>query len=453
MKTSLKIILPILAVLGGGTAWLATRTPTSPFEGAAAATPDTALVERGAYLARATDCVACHSTMGKPAFTGGLDMPTPMGAIYATNITPDKETGIGNYTLADFDKAVRKGVAPDGHRLYPAMPYPSYAKLSDEDVRALYAFFMAKVPAVRQPNRESDIPWPLNMRWPLAIWNAAFAPDTPYQADPAKSASWNRGAYLVEAAGHCGACHTPRGVAMNEKGLDASSASFLSGALIDGWYAPSLRNDANTGIGRWSEADVYGFLKHGRNVHGVVYGSMAEAFNNSTQFLTDADLRAIATYLKSLPGDTGRNGEPWQYTAGDSAKQLSASGILENPGAQVYRAKCSFCHGNDGKGRTPYIPPLAGTASSMGEHDASTINITLNGSDRLVASGIPQSYRMPAFRDQLTDQQIADVTRFIRESWGNRGVAEGGETSAKDVAELRKNTQAAGIVPKLLPTP
>lgn len=212
-------------------------------------------------------------------------MATPLGAIHATNVTPDRATGIGNYSLADFDRAVRHGVAPGGRRLYPAMPYPSYAKLSDDDVRALYAFFMNGVQPAQQANRPSDIPWPLNMRWPIALWNGLFAADTPYAVKPGQDALWNRGAYIVQGPGHCGSCHTPRGLAFNEKALDEAGAPFLAGALLDGWYAPSLRNDHNTGLGRWSEAQVVQFLKTGRNSHAVVFGSMTEAFNNSTQFI------------------------------------------------------------------------------------------------------------------------------------------------------------------------
>lgn len=275
MKKILAILLPVLLVLAGATAWFVTRTPASPFDGAPAPGASAELMARGAYLARAGDCVACHSLPRGRAYAGGLKMPTPMGAIYATNITPDKATGIGAYSLADFDRALRRGVARDGRRLYPAMPYPSYAKLSDEDVRALYAYFLNGVPPMRQANRASDIPWPLNLRWPLALWNGVFAPAASFRPDPAKDALWNRGAYLVQGAGHCGACHTPRGLAMNERGTDQGSSAYLSGAVIDHWYAPSLRGDHNTGLARWSEEDIVRFLKTGRNQHGVVYGSMA----------------------------------------------------------------------------------------------------------------------------------------------------------------------------------
>ena len=244
---------------------------------------------------------------------------------------PGPDTGIGTYSLADFDRAVRHGVAPGGRRLYPAMPYPSYAKLSDDDIRAMYAFFMKGVQPANQPNIPSDIPWPLNMRWPIALWNGVFAPTATYAANPNQDALWNRGAYIVQGPGHCGSCHTPRGLAFNEKALDESGKPFLAGALLDGWYAPSLRQDPNSGLGRWSEPEIVQFLKTGRNKHAVVYGSMTEAFNNSTQFMADDDLAAIARYLKSLPGDPQRDGTPWQYVSRRACARTPRRPHLRDP--------------------------------------------------------------------------------------------------------------------------
>ncbi len=410
------------------------RTPASPFDKAtsaeASASPD--LIRRGEYVARLSDCVACHSTPENAPFSGGLPMATPAGKIYTTNITPDKETGIGRYSLADFDRAVRQGVARDGHRLYPAMPFPSYQKLNDEDIRALYAFMMHGVqPAARQ-NQPTEIPWPLNMRWPLALWRAAFAAGAPYQTVEKRDDRWNRGAYLVEGPGHCGSCHTPRGLAFNEKALDATSPDYLAGALLDGWYAPSLRGDVGSGISRWSEDDVVAFLQKGRNQHAVVFGSMADAFNNSTQFMRDDDLRAIAHYLKSLPPGSNDSGKAWRYPA------QSAQGASRLPGEQTFNARCSSCHGADGRGQAPWIPPLAG-ATSMQVEASSAINIVLNGSARIIADGVPDAYRMPPYRKQLSDQETADVLNYIRSSWGNGGA----QTTAKAVREMRQHTDPA----------
>ena len=431
-------------VIAAAVAWFVTRTPASPFDGEALAEPPSPeLVRRGEYVARLSDCVACHSTPSSKPFAGGLEMATPMGSIFATNITPDKETGIGNYTLADFDRALRQGVARGGHRLYPAMPYPSYVRLANDDVRALYAYFLQEVSPVGQQNKPSEIPWPLNMRWPLALWNAVFTESGIYQAKTpiqagTDAALWNRGAYIVQGAGHCGSCHTPRGVAMNEKALNEASPLYLSGALLDGWYAPSLRDDSNTGLGRWSEADLVQFLKTGRNKHAVVFGSMADAFNNSTQFMTDDDLKAVAHYLRSLPGDPARDGQQWQYDASTNEK-LAVEQRLKVPGAQTFAAKCSFCHGQDGRGQGQWIPPLAGSASSMAHENASSINATLNGSARIVANGVPDAYRMPPFRAQLSDREVADVLSFVRSSWGNKGRA----VNEGEVKALRERTNPA----------
>ncbi len=224
-----------------------------------------------------------------------------MGAIYSTNITPDPDTGIGNYSLEDFDRAVRSGVAKDRHRLYPAMPYPSYAKISDDDLKALYTFFMKEVPPVKQADKPNEIPLYLSARWPLALWNAIFAPKSGYAARQEHDAAWNRGAYLVQGLGHCGACHTPRGWAFQEKALDDSSAAYLQGAELDAWFAPNLRGDVRTGLGDWSQDDIAAFLKTGHNDKGVVFGSMLDVINNSTPYLTDDDLKAMAVFLKSLP--------------------------------------------------------------------------------------------------------------------------------------------------------
>ncbi len=434
VRTAGWLALPCL-VAAGVLAWYVTRQPASPLEQAPPV--DAALVSRGEYVARLSDCVACHSLPGKTPFAGGLEMATPLGAIHATNITPDREHGIGTYSLADFDRAVRHGVAPGGRRLYPAMPYPSYVKLSDDDVRALYAFFMKGVQPASEPNIPSDIPWPLNLRWPIALWNGVFAPSEPYAAKPEQDALWNRGAYIVQGPGHCGSCHTPRGLAFNEKALDESGKPYLAGALLDGWYAPSLRQDPNTGLGRWTEAQIVQFLKTGRNQHAVVYGSMTEAFNNSTQFMADEDLAAIARYLKSLPGDPQRDGTPWQY------QTASAN---SGPGAHTYATRCASCHGLDGKGQPEWMPPLAGATSALAKESASAINITLNGSQRVVVAGVPDAYRMPAFREQLSDQEIAEVLSYVRSTWGNAG----GAVDAQAVGKLRGHTDPASSSPIIL---
>jgi mono/diheme cytochrome c family protein len=383
------------------------------------------------YAALASDCVACHSIPGGKAFAGGLKMGTPLGAIYSTNITPDPETGIGRYSLAEFDRAVRSGIARDGRHLYPAMPYPSYAKLSDADVVALYRFFMKQVRPVRQANIGSDIPTLLSFRWPLAIWNYFFAPSGSYVAKPSHDAAWNRGAYLVQGPAHCGACHTPRGIAIQEKALDESGSKFLAGAALDGWYAPGLRGNTRTGLGTWSNRDIVEFLKYGHNRVGTSFGSMTEAINNSTSYLSDGDLAAIAHYLKSL---SATSAQPAVVYSGATTMALRRPSTLA--GGAVYAGSCASCHGFDGKGFTPYMPALAGNPVVLDRDPSSLINVTLNGSIPLVAKGVPDAYRMPQFRQQMSDQDVADVITFIRNGWGNQAPA----VTAAQVAKLRKTT-------------
>ena len=397
-----------------------------------AATPVTAM-DRGEYLARAGDCVACHSMPGGKAFAGGLKMGTPLGNIYATNITPDKETGIGAYSLADFDRALRRGVTRDGHHLYPAMPYPSYAKLTDSDVADLYRFFMKDVPPVRQANRPSEISWPLNMRWPIALWNIVFIDHAVFQPKGDESTAWNRGAYLVEGLGHCGACHTPRGIAWNEEALDSSGGKFLAGAMLDFWSAPNLRGDVNAGLGRWSKADLVQFLKTGHNRDGAVFGSMIDVINNSSPYLSDADLDAVATYLKALPA-IAPDEKPWAYDA--ATTRMLRAGRPEARGAALYLGQCVSCHVDTGLGFAPFLPPLAGNPTLLDKDPSSLINIVLNGSNQIVVKGVPDAYRMPQFRINLSDQEIADVVTFIRRGWGNSGAA----VTAGDVAAMRKAT-------------
>ncbi len=384
------------------------------------------------YLARAADCVACHSIPGGEGFAGGLKMGTPLGAIYSTNITPDPETGIGSYSLADFDLAVRYGIAKDGRHLYPAMPYPSYVKLSDADVVALYRFFMKQVPPVRQANLKSEIPALLSFRWPLAFWNFFFAPSVSYIAKPDHDAVWNRGAYLVQGPGHCGACHTPRGIGLQEKALDDSSAKFLSGAELDAWYAPSLRGDMRTGLGTWSTKDIGEFLKHGHNRVGSTFGSMTDVINNSTSYFPDTDIHAIAVYLKSLPATSTQQAVAYDNATTDALRNSPAT----QPGAAIYVSDCASCHGFDAKGFTSYMPALAGNPVVLDENPSSLINVVLNGSVPLVAKGTLGAYRMPQFRQQLSDEDAADVITFMRNHWGNQAPA----VTARQVAKLRKTT-------------
>ncbi|EKT4522828.1 cytochrome c [Pseudomonas putida] len=398
----------------------------------AADAADPALVKKGEYLARAGDCVACHTAKGGKPFAGGLPMETPIGTLYSTNITPDP-SGIGDYGYEDFERAVRQGIGLDGSTLYPAMPYPSYARVSDEDMQALYAYFMHGVQPVEQANKDSDIPWPLSMRWPLAFWRGLFAPEVkPFEAgerDPVVA----RGAYLVEGLGHCGACHTPRALTMQEKALDADDGdAYLAGsAPLEGWIAKSLRGDHKDGLGSWSEAQIVAFLKTGRNERTAVFGGMSDVVEHSMQYMSDADLSAIARYLKTLP-PVNPDDKPFQEDRqvadalwkGDDAK----------PGAALYVDNCAACHRTDGKGYARVFPALAGNPVLQGEDATSLIHIVLEGGTLPATQTAPSTFTMPAFAWRMNDQQVADVVNFIRSSWGNQA----GAVTAAQVASLRK---------------
>jgi mono/diheme cytochrome c family protein len=404
------------------------------FSSCSVSAAETDLVKQGEYLARAGDCVACHTAKGGKPFAGGLPMETPIGTIYSTNITPDK-TGLGDYSFEDFDQAVRHGVAKDGSTLYPAMPYPSYARVSESDMQALYAYFMKGVEPVAQVNKDSDIPWPLSMRWPLAGWRWMFAPKVEdYQAQAGADPVISRGAYLVEGLGHCGACHTPRALTMQEKSLSASDGTaFLSGsAPLEGWIAKSLRGDHKDGLGSWSEDQLVQFLKTGRSDRSAVFGGMSDVVVHSMQYMSEEDLTAIARYLKSLPAVDPKD-QPHQYD-----KQVADAlwkGDDSKPGASVYIDNCAACHRTDGHGYTRVFPALAGNPVLQTADATSLINIVLNGGTLPATHTAPSTFTMPAFAWRLSDQEVADVVSFVRDSWGNKGEP----VKASQVKDLRKD--------------
>ena len=352
-------------------------------------------IARGEYLARLSNCVSCHSTEDNQLFSGGLKMATPLGIIYATNITPDIETGIGSYTLNEFDKAVRLGIRKDGQRLYPAMPYTSYAKIQSDDIKDMYNYFMYGVDAVYEKNKSSEIPWILSFRWPIMIWNILFFSDEHYINNNNYDISWNRGAYIIQSMGHCGACHTPRGLAWNEKALDEENSKYLAGAFLDNWYASDLTQSNRSGLGRWSKNDIIDYLKNGRNIHSSAFGTMDEVIINSTQYANEYDLNAMASYLLSF--NASQNESKYVYDD-TNVKRLNSYQSKKNNGELLYIRYCADCHLNSGKGYPPYIPPLAGNPTSMDTDSASLINIVLNGSSRLLLGKTTDSYRMPGYR-------------------------------------------------------
>jgi len=391
-----------------------------------------ALVARGAYLAKLGDCAACHSLPGKPAFSGGLEMATPIGAIYTTNITPDLTYGIGEFTLEDFDRALRFGVAR-GHTLYPAMPFASYANTTPYDVAALFAYFKTEVPAAAIPNRENDIPFPLSMRWPLSFWRMMFAPRPhPFVASPGMDEQVAQGAYFVEGLGHCGECHTPRALTMQVKAQTSKDGpTYLSGAVIENYFAPSLRSGGAGTIGDWNEDDLVRFLQTGANDRGIVFGAMRDVVVHSTQFMTDVDALAAARYLKTLTDETSNGAVVFRYD--NTVSEDLRAGDTTRRGAQVYLDNCAACHRPDGRGYDRVFPELAGNPVVRAPNPISLTSIVLAGSRTPVTAGTPAQFTMPSFAWRLSDREVADVVTFIRRSWGNDATP----ISASDVASQR----------------
>ena len=394
-------------------------------------------IVRGEYLARVGDCVACHTAPGGKPFAGGLAMASPIGTMYSSNITPDAKTGIGSYTFEDFDQAVRHGYAKDKGSLYPAMPFPSYARVSDEDMKDLYAYFMKGVEPVEQQVKGNDIPWPLSMRWPLSIWRGMFAPDVAKVKQAADAVAPTvdpqlRGKYLVEGLGHCGTCHTPRSVTMAEKGLTDADPMFLAGSdmPMEGWVAKNLRGDAD-GLGRWSEEDIFDLLKTGRNDHTSVFGGMAEVISHSTQHMSDADLKAMAVYLKSLSPSENTGGK---FVASDDTANALWKGDDSKVGASLYLESCAACHRTDGKGYSQVFPALAGNTAVLTNDPTNLISIILQGHKVPATATRPSTFTMPAFGWRLNDQEVADVSTFVRSGWGNQA----GAVKADQVRKVRE---------------
>jgi mono/diheme cytochrome c family protein len=420
---------------------------------------DAKLIAKGEYLAKAADCAGCHTAPpGGPSgkeplhpglpFAGGLPMGSPFGTIFSSNITPDPNAGIGRYSYDDFVRAVREGVAPGNKRLYPAMPFPSFAKINDDDMRALYAYFMHGVKPVATPAPQTKLPFPFNQRWALMFWSLAFAPNDVYVPQSTRSAQWNRGAYLVQSLGHCGACHTPRGPAYQERGYDQGSRLYLTGGTNDHWFAPNLTGDAGSGLGRVSEADIVGFLRSGHGGDGelerqagqagrggglITFGSMVQVVEDSTQYLSDDDLHAIAGYLKSLPPHESSGHFDDRSRAALRTVRALDTGDVELPGAGLYQSFCARCHQADGMGKPSKYPRLAGNPAVLSPHTDSLVRLLVEGGEAPNTQTGPEPKKMPAFAGKLTDTEMARVLTFVRNAWGN----DAAPVTTRDVRSMR----------------
>ena len=384
--------------------------------------PESALARQGLYLARAGDCIACHTRPGGKLFAGGLPMPTPFGTLYSPNITPDAANGIGSWSVDSFYAMMHTGRAPDGGLLYPAMPFGSYTKVTRADSDAIFAY-LRTVPAVPAANKPNELHFPYDNRSLILGWRTLFFSEGTYVPDTTKSADWNRGAYLVGGLGHCAMCHS----AMNAFGGNSQSKAFQGGLIpMQNWYAPSLASDKEAGLGDWSIADICAYLRDGVSHRSAAYGPMGEVIYDSLQYLTASDARAMAVYLKSL----AEGGPPDEVA---SAVPASEGSLLMNFGKTVYDAHCARCHGNAGLGQTPQYPQLAGNQSIQMDEAVNPIRMVLNGGFPPGTAGNPMPYGMPPFAQTLSDDEIAAVVTYIRGAWGNHGSV----VTAKRANELR----------------
>ena len=444
MKKSTRALLTLLGlgvlIVLGALTYALLPTHTRQIGAGQSAAVDAASVERGRYLALAADCGACHTAPGGKPFAGGLALDSPLGVIYSTNITPDPESGIGKFTLDDFDRAVRHGIDDEGVTLYPAMPYPSYALMSDADIAALYNYFLHGVAPAAGTEHANAIPWPLSIRWPVAIWRKLFAPspDAPAfnasrYADPLVA----RGAYLVQGPGHCGSCHTPRALTLQEKSLDDSSSSYLAGGQeIGGFVAVNLRGNVGDGLGNWSKEDIVATLRTARNAQQSVIGPpMSDVVVHSTQNLTEADLQAIAAYLKTLAPTSG---DAPKFAANPATAAALAKGHEADRGAELYDDNCAACHHTDGAGSPKALPMIAGNSSVLAQDPNSLIRLVLAGGALPGTTAAPSALGMPGFAWRLSNEEVAQLLTFIRTSWGNQASS----VTAGEVAQVRGSLNA-----------
>jgi mono/diheme cytochrome c family protein len=394
---------------------LATLLLCSAFAGPARAEPSPEDVAHGKALVEAGDCASCHTADPAKPFAGGKRIDTPFGAIYSPNLTPDRDTGIGGWSDQNFYTALRSGVAPNGSRYYPAFPYPNFTKLTRDDILSIRAYLATLAP-FNNTAPKPELRFPLNFRVLMRAWDYLFFKPGIFEPDQNKSAAWNRGGYLVTGLSHCGACHTPK----NVFGADRRGRSFAGGP-VQGWFAPRLDGAARSGLKSWSVEDIVEYLQSGRNAKSHADGLMAEVVVNSTSKMSDGDVRAIAVYLKDLPP-----GPPEPEVTAQPEASMKAGG-------EIYAHACVSCHETDGSGAPRIYPPLPGNALLQSTDPASTLRIILDGAQTVTTARAPNAGSMPAYK-QLSDQQLADVTNYIRNSWGNAAPP----VTADQVAKARR---------------
>lgn len=399
------------------------------------------LVRQGAYIARAADCMACHTNPGGKSYGGGYVISSPLGDIIATNISPSRQYGIGNWTETQFSRAVREGIAPEGH-LYPAMPYTAYSGISDADIHALYLYFTKGTkPVDLPPERHTALPFPFNQRWLMAGWNLLYLTGKPMSAATTAAGGTQRGEYLVKVLAHCSTCHTPRNIGMSE-----DQSRFLAGADLGGWHAPNLTSDAISGLGGWSDDELKSYLRDGA-AHGKsqAAGGMAEAVEHSLRHLTDADLDAIVQYLRTVkpvrnpnqsrPGFSVTTGKPVDLAVLDAPINRSPDALANASsinGAELYTGACASCHQLNGQGtHDQFYPSLTSNTAVGGPTAQNLVMAILKGVNRATNNG---TVTMPAFEKQLNDAQVASVANYVLQRFGNDAI----HVNAADVTLLKE---------------
>ena len=424
-------VLGAAAILGLGAARIALSQGALPAPADAVATPtqllttptppelpNAAQVERGRYLVVAGDCVSCHTREGAAPLSGGYGLTTPFGTIYSPNLTSDGATGIGNWTPDQFWRAMREGVGVHGERLYPAFPYPYFTEVSRADSDALLAY-LKTTPAVSYTPPANRLPFPLNIRFLMRGWNLLFFKPHAYPQDGSKSAQWNRGAYLVTGLGHCGACHTPK----NALGADDPKRPLRSG-LLDNWIAPDLTGNPRRGLGSWSPKEIVAYLKTGRNDRAAAGGAMAEVVSYSTSLMSDRDLAAIAAYLKDRP-------------ASPASATADVDPGATDRGAAIYSDACASCHLTTGAGQPGYFPPMKDDTMAQQTDPSGLLHLILAGARTGPTPTRPTPLSMPSFAWKLSDAEIADVSTYVRNAWGNRAPP----VSQSKAADIRRKLE------------
>ena len=409
MKRILWTLSSVLAAFGIAAAAVVTLNlrGEAPLPAAETLQTTPALVARGEYLARVGDCMACHTVPGGAPYAGGRGIETPFGVVHSSNLTPGPSHGIGSWTSAEFWRALHHGRSKDGRLLYPAFPYPNYTQVTREDSDAIYAYLHSQ-PSVPEANRPHALRFPYDTQAALAVWRALFFAPGEYVAEPSQTAEYNRGAYLVNGLGHCTACHTPR----NALGAMTDARAFSGGLIpVQNWYAPALTAANEAGVQQWPAEDVMALLKTGVAPHGSVLGPMAEVVFRSTQYLTDADARAMAVYLQALPLQS-------ESTAPAPRRAPAATAMAR--GAKLYEQQCAQCHGDQGQGERGAFPALAGNRAVLLADPTNVLRVVLQGGYLPATAGNPRPHGMPPFQHLLADEDLAAVTTYVRNSWGNQ---------------------------------